>query len=88
MKTLTVNESAGNLAKWLRRAVACEDIVIRANTGIVALHPLASVKMDEKLPLREALRRLQRNARLTRQDADHYLREARVERLAADKSAA
>jgi antitoxin (DNA-binding transcriptional repressor) of toxin-antitoxin stability system len=88
MKTLTVSEAANNLAKWLRLAVAGEDIAIRADDGVVALRPLPGAKTAEKLTPREALRLLQRNARLTPQDADHYLEEVRAERLAADKPAA
>jgi antitoxin (DNA-binding transcriptional repressor) of toxin-antitoxin stability system len=88
MKTLTIREAAGNLAKWLRLAVAGEEIAIRADDSIVALRPLPNEGTTEKLAPREALRRLQQNARLKPEDADHYLEEVRAERLAADKRAA
>lgn len=88
MKTLTVSEAADDLTKWLRLAVAGEEIAIRADDRIVALRPLPTEGVTEKLSPREALGRLQRNPRLPPQDADHYLDEVRAERLAADKSAA
>jgi antitoxin (DNA-binding transcriptional repressor) of toxin-antitoxin stability system len=88
MKTLTVSEAADNLAEWLRLAVAGEDIAIRADDKIVALRPISGVPDSQKLTPREALRLLQRDARLTPQDADHYLESVRAERLAADKPAA
>ena len=82
MKTLTISEAADDLAKWLRLAVAGEDITIRADDRVVALHPLPAERNPEKLSPREALRLLQQSARLTPQDADHYLEEVRAERLA------
>ena len=88
MKTLTVSEAADDLAKWLRLAVAGEDIAIRADDRVVALHPLPAETTPKIASPREALRTLQQNARLTAKDADHYLEEVRAERLAADKSAA
>ena len=87
MKMLTISEAAGNLAKWLKLAVAGEDIAIRADDTVVALRPLPAAT-EEKLAPREALRLLQRDARLTAQEADRYLEEVRAERFAAEKSAA
>jgi antitoxin (DNA-binding transcriptional repressor) of toxin-antitoxin stability system len=84
MKTLTVSEAADDLAKWLRLAVAGEDITIRADDRVVALYPLPVGKPLEKLSPREALRLLQEKARLTPKDADHYLEEVRAERLSAE----
>ena len=37
MKTLTISEAAGNLTKWLKLAVAGEDIAIRTDDNVVAL---------------------------------------------------
>ena len=88
MRTLTVSEAAGNLAEWLRLMIAGEDIAIRADDGVVALHPLPAGGTLQKPAPREALRRLQQDARLTPQEADRDLKEIRAERLAADKSAA
>lgn len=84
MKMLSVSEAAGNLAKWLKLAVAGEDIAIRADGNIVALHPLPAAATAEKLSPREALRRLQAEARLTPEQADRYLQEVRTERLATE----
>ena len=83
MKTLTISEASGNLAGWLQRAVAGEDIAIRSDDSVVALRPLANVAAAEKLSPREALRRLQADARLTSAHADCYLDEVRAERFAA-----
>lgn len=88
MKTLTISEAANNLAKWLKLAVAGEDIAIRTDDQVVALRPLTTVSAAEKLAPREALRLLQRDARLTAQEADHYLEEVRAERLAAETAVA
>ena len=87
MKTLTVSEAAGDLAGWLKLAVAGEHIAIQNNGSIVQLCPVPS-ETHAALTPREALRRLQQNARLTAVQADTYLDEVRAERLAAEKSAA
>ncbi|HEY2329756.1 MAG TPA: hypothetical protein VGI63_08080 [Verrucomicrobiae bacterium] len=83
MKTLTISEAAGNLSKWLKMAVAGEDIAIRTDDNVIALRPLPASAGAEKLSPREALRRLQSDARLTPAEADSYLNEVHAERLAA-----
>lgn len=88
MKTLTVSEAAGDLAEWLKLAVAGEDIAIRTGDKIVMLCPVAASTANEELTPREALRRLQSDARLTVHQADDYLKEVRAERLAAEIRAA
>jgi antitoxin (DNA-binding transcriptional repressor) of toxin-antitoxin stability system len=84
MKTLTVSEAAGNLAGWLKLAVAGEDIAIRSDDRIVMLRPVAADDAVEPLSPREALRILQQNASLTTEQADEYLNEVRAERLTAE----
>ena len=88
MKTLTISEAASNLAKWLKLAVAGEDIGICADDKVVVLRPLPAGDAKEKLPPREALHRLQQDARLTAEEADRYLEEVRAERAAAETGAA
>ena len=84
MKTLSIQEAAGDLANWLKRAIAGEDIAIRRGKTVVALRPMPPVKRqdDERLTPREALRRLQQDARLSSADAARYLTEVKAERLA------
>ena len=87
MKTLTISEAISNLAEWLQQAVAGEEIGIRSGNTLVVLRPLpgaANGQEPEPLAPREALRRLQQDARLTPAQAESYLNEARAERLAAE----
>ena len=86
MKTLTVEEATPGLAKLVDRALAGEQIQIRKGSGVVELRPARTTQapVDEKLTPREALRRLQENARTTTSQAEEYLRELREERRAAE----
>ena len=86
MKTLTVEEATPGLGRLVELALAGEQIQIRKGSGVVELRPAQATQAvaDEKLTPREALRRLQEDARLTPQQAEGYLRELREERLAAE----
>jgi antitoxin (DNA-binding transcriptional repressor) of toxin-antitoxin stability system len=87
MKTLTISEATSNLALWLQQAVAGEEIGIRTGNTLVVLRPLpaaANEQEPERLSPREALRRLQQDARLTPAQAESYLNEVRAERLAVE----
>jgi hypothetical protein len=86
MKTLTVEEAAPGLGRLVELALAGEQIQIRQGDGVVELRPATTVQTDaeERLTPREALRLLQKEASLTPQQADAYLREVREERLAAE----
>jgi antitoxin (DNA-binding transcriptional repressor) of toxin-antitoxin stability system len=87
MRTLTVDEATAGLGKWLELALAGEEIQIRKGDAIVELRPAAVARpapAKNSLPPREALRRLQQDARLTTADAESYLHEVRGERLAAE----
>ena len=88
MKTLTISEAARDLAVWLKQAVAGEEIVIRSDNHIVALRPLPESGTADLPSPREALRHLQQAAHLTPAQAENYLHEVRVERLAAEKRSA
>ena len=88
MKTLTVSETARDLANWLKQAVAGKDIAIHSDDSIVALRPLPSNGVAINLSPREALRRLQQQAHLTPAQAESYLQEVHAERLAAEKHTA
>ena len=90
MKTLSISEAAGNLANWLKQAVAGEEIGIRSDDTVVALKPLRSNGAAESSTLspREALRRLQSASHLSPAQAESYLREVHAERLAAEKHTA
>ena len=91
MKTLTISKATGNLATWLQRAVAGEDIGIRSGETVVALRPmpLASGAANEgRMAPRDALRSLQQDARLTPAPAEAYLNEVRAERLVANAEVA
>ena len=88
MKMLTISEAAGDLAGWLKLAVAGEDIAIRTGDNIIALRPIAEPAVPEPSSPREALRRLQQDARLTPAQADDYLNEVHAERIAAETRAA
>ena len=87
MKMLTISEAASSLADWLRKAIAGEEIGIRSGSAVVVLRPLPTSAngpdSDHATP-REALRRLQEDARLTPAQAESYLNEVRAERLAAE----
>ena len=86
MKTLTVEEAVAGLGRWLERALAGEQIQIRKGDAVVELRPAhpAQPAGAEQLSPREALWRMQEEARLKPEQAEQYLREARDERLAAD----
>ena len=86
MKTLTVEEAVAGLGRWLDRVLAGEQIQIRKGDGLVELHPARphqSAVTDQLAP-REALRRLQEEARLRPEQAEEYLSEVSEERLAAE----
>ena len=88
MRTLTVDEAVAGLGKWLELALAGEEIQIRQGNSVVELRPTTAPRQAlEKEPLspREALRRLQQDARLTSTAAGSYLREVHEERLAAEE---
>jgi hypothetical protein len=84
MKTLTVEEATPGLGRLVELALAGEQIQIRQGSGIVELRPAPAnqTTVDEKLAPREALRRLQEDARMTPAQAEGYLRELREERRA------
>ena len=87
MKTLSISEATSDLASWLQQAIAGEEIGIRSGNAVVVLRPLsASANGLEAEPVspREALRRLQQDARLTPAQAESYVNEVRAERLAAE----
>lgn len=86
MKTLTVEEAVAGLGRWVERALAGEQIQIRQGDAVVELRPArpAQSAATEALSPREALRRLQEEARLKPEQAAQYLREVREERLAAE----
>jgi antitoxin (DNA-binding transcriptional repressor) of toxin-antitoxin stability system len=85
VKTLSVREAASDLATWLKRAIAGEDIAIRRGRSVVALRPVPPAKRarNEQLTPLTALRRLQQEARLTPAEAARFLAEVKTERLAA-----
>ena len=86
MKTLTVEEAVAGLGGWMDRALAGEQIQIRKGDALVELRPAQPTRSTgtELLSPREALRRLQEDARLRPEQAENYLREVRDERLAAE----
>ena len=86
MKTLTVEEASPGLGRLVELALAGEQIQIRKGSGVVELRPThaAHTAGDENLTPREALQRLQEDARMTPQQAEGYLREVREERLASE----
>jgi hypothetical protein len=86
MKTLSVEEATPGLGRLVELALAGERIQIRKGDGVVELRPAqaSQAAVEEKMTPREALRRLQEDARLTPQQAEVYLRELREERLAAE----
>jgi hypothetical protein len=80
---LTVEEAISGLGQWLEQALAGEDIRIRKGDGVVELRPVPAMP-PERLSPREALRCLQRDARIQPERAESYLREVREERQAAE----
>ena len=86
MRTLTVEEAVAGLGRWVEQALAGERIQIRKGNGVVELRPACPDERvgAERLSPREALRRMQAEARLKPEQAEQYLREAREERLAAE----
>lgn len=87
MRTLTVEEAMTGLGKWLELAMAGEAIRIRKGDALVELRPVPEkdgAAAPGHLPPREALRRLQAEARLTPEQAQDYLEALRAERLAAE----
>lgn len=83
---LTVEEATPGLDRLVGLALAGEQIQIRKGDGVVELRPTRTVQagIAETLAPREALRRLQEDARLTPQQAEDYLQELRSERMAAE----
>ena len=86
MKTLTVEEATPGLGRLVDLALAGEQIQIRQGNRVVELRPadISQSATRELLTPREALRRLQEEARLTPVQAERYLNEVREERFAAD----
>ena len=75
------------LGGWLDLAIRGEDIRIRKGDAVVALRPVPASEppaSTKRLSPREALRRLQAEARLTPEQARQYLNEVHDERLAAE----
>jgi len=86
MKTLTVEEAGAGLARWVERALAGEQIRIRKGDAVVELRPAYPDRPvgSGQLTARDALRQLQKEARLKPEHAERYLRELREEHLAAE----
>ena len=87
MRTLSLEEAVSGLGRWLELAIAGEGICIRNGDAVVELRPMGgsgSPPSNEHLSPREALRRLQAEARLTPDQAQVYLNEVYDERLAAE----
>jgi len=84
MRTLTVEEALAGLGRWVERAVAGEQIQIRKGDAVVELRPTRPIQPaeGEQMSPREALRRMQAEARLKPEQAEQYLREVQEERLA------
>jgi antitoxin (DNA-binding transcriptional repressor) of toxin-antitoxin stability system len=86
MRTLSLEEAVSGLGRWLERAIAGEDICIRKGDAVVELRPVPASgppSPNERLSPREALRRLQAEARLAPDQAQQYLNEVYDERLTA-----
>jgi len=87
MRTLSLEEAVSGLGRWLELAIAGEDIRIRKGDAVVELRPLPASgppSSNEPLSPREALRRLQTEARTTPEQAQQYFNELADERLAAE----
>jgi hypothetical protein len=87
MRTLTLEEAVSGLGRWLELAISGEDIRIRKGDAVVELRPVGASTppaSNERLSPREALRRLQAEARLTPDQAQQYLNEVHNERLAVE----
>jgi len=87
MRTLSLEEAVTGLGRWLELAIAGEDIRIRKGDAVVELRPVrasGTASPNEGLQPREALRRLQAEARLAPEQAQQYLNEVHDERLAAE----
>ena len=87
MRTLSLEEAVSGLGRWVELAIAGEDIRIRNGDAVVELRPVGASgppSSNEHLSPREALRRLQTDAHLTPEQAQHYLNEVQDERLAAE----
>jgi antitoxin (DNA-binding transcriptional repressor) of toxin-antitoxin stability system len=87
MRTLSLEEATNGLGRWLDMAIAGEDIRIRNGDGVVELRPVTAsgpLSSNEHLSPREALRRLQAEARLMPDQAQQYLNQVHDERLAAE----
>jgi len=85
MTTLTVEEAVAGLGRWVELALAGEQIRIRKGDALVELRPTRYEHSGREEPLspREALRRMQEEARLKPEQAEEFLREVHAERLAA-----
>jgi hypothetical protein len=84
---LSLEEAVSGLGRWLELAIAGEDIRIRKGDAVVELRPVGASgppSSNEHLSPREALRRLQTEARLTPDQAHQYLNDVYDERLAAE----
>jgi hypothetical protein len=82
-----LEEAVSGLGRWVDLAIAGEDIRIRKGDPVVELRPvgpLAAASPNEPLAPREALRRLQAEARLTPDQAQQCLNAVYDERLAAE----
>jgi len=87
IRTLSLEEAVSGLGRWVDLAIAGEDIRIRKGDPVVELRPvgpLAAASPNEHLAPREALRRLQAEARLTPDQAQQCLNAVYDERLAAE----
>jgi hypothetical protein len=87
MRTLSLEKAVSGLGRWLELAIAGEDIRIRKGDTVVELRPVPASgppSSNERLSPREALRRLQAEARLTPDQAQQYLNEVHDERLAGE----
>ena len=86
MTTLTIEEAVAGLGRWVELALAGEQIRIRKGDALVELRPTPPdhSRREEPLSPREALRRMQEEARMKPDQAERYLREVHAERLAAE----
>jgi len=88
MRTLTVEEAGAGLAQWLELALAGEQVQIRRGDAVVELRPMPMTQLasaQAQTGPREALRRLQEDARLTPSQAESYLCDLGEERLAVEE---